>query len=561
VRASLVSATSLLALLVAEGGVAYAAPILGIPDTTVQIGSVSGGNSYQLVGTTGTASETITVTSGYGSGWKSTFTASDSSAVFGESPTLATVSNSASSSIVETFTFAPTVTGLATSVVSVIDKASTGHGGSSQTGSITLSGTGVAPIGALSSSSTNYFLVNGSGTGQTATITATNSGDGNLSGQGTISNLRGSLSSGAGSSVTGFAGTAHTISLGDTSSTTYNYTFTPTKQGATASTLIVATLSNGSSDGKNQGTKQTVTLTGTGVAPVQSTSSTTGTNYVRVGTSGTSTITVSNVGNGNLATGGPNSVSNLNGSVSSATLASGVTGPAAGTTISLPDASSTTLAYTYTPTSRTGGTVSSTVNIGFSNGNTNLSNTAQSVSSVFVNQGVGPVYASTASVTAAGASVIGSSTPTPGKQGSIGASGQTISFGTLTYNQSETVYLVLKNTTTDPGGALTNLTIEKYSVAGTGAYEFTPSLVAGSVISEGGQLVLPITLVATGGGALNSSLTIFTDESAALGGTGDTFTYTLTAFAVPEPATIAVLGVGLAGLAGIRRRRKQTAAQ
>jgi hypothetical protein len=409
-------------------------------------------------------------------------------------------------------------------------------------------------------------LVNGSGTGQAATITVKNSGNGNLSGQGTVSNLRGTLGGGAASSTTGFKGTAQSISLGDTSSTTYSYTFTPTTKGAAATTKVIATLSNGSTNGRNQSFKTTTTFTGTGVAPVQSTSSTTGTNYVRVGTSSTSTITVSNVGNGNLATGGPNSVSNLNGSVSSATLASGMTGPAAGATISLPDSSSTTLAYTYTPTSRTGGTVTSTVNFAYSNGNTNLSNTAQSVSSVFVNQAVGPVYGSTSygtsrSGTQLAGSVTNISTPTASPNGSVGASGATISFGTLGYNQSETVYLALKNSTSDPGGALTNLTIEKYSIAGTGAYEFSASLVAGSVISEGGQLILPITLVATGGGALNSSLTIFTDESAGLGGTGDTFTYTLTAFAVPEPATIAVLGAGLAGLAGIRRRRKQAGAQ
>jgi hypothetical protein len=571
VRTSLVSATSLLALLLADEGLAYATPSLTIPDTTVQIGSLNGGQTYQLVGTTGTASETITVTNGFGGSgenvWKSTFTAAEMSDPLGEfagSPTKSTVSNSGSSSITETFTFTPTITGLASSVVNVVDKASSSHGGSSPTSSITLSGVGVAPIGALSSSSTNYFLVNGSGTGQTATITATNSGNGNLSGAGTVSNFRGTLSAGAASSVTGFANTAQTISIGDSSTKTYNYTFAPTKQGQTVSQLIVATLSNGSSNGQNLGTTQTVTLTGTGVAPVQSITNAS-TNLIRVGTTATSTITVSNIGNGNRATGSTSNVaSNLNGSISTTNLASGVTGPGVGTSFSLPDASSTTLAYTYAPTSRSGGTVSSTINLAFSNGNTNGSNTAQTQSSVFVNQAVGPVYQSsvTGGPTAPGSGVTGTGTPTPTQHGSVGPAGQTINFGTLSYNQSETVYLTLKNTTSDPGGALTNLTIENYSIAGTGAYEFHPSLLAGSVISEnGGLLILPITLIATGGGALNSSLTIFTDESAALGGAGDTFTYTLTAFAVPEPATMAVLGAGLAGLASIRRRRKQAAAQ
>jgi hypothetical protein len=61
---------------------------------------------------------------------------------------------------------------------------------------------------------------------------------------------------------------------------------------------------------------------------------------------------------------------------------------------------------------------------------------------------------------------------------------------------------------------------------------------------------------APGTGLLNSTLTIFTDEGAANGGTGDTFSFALTASAVPEPASMAIVGAGLAGLAGLRRRRK-----
>ena len=79
---------------------------------------------------------------------------------------------------------------------------------------------------------------------------------------------------------------------------------------------------------------------------------------------------------------------------------------------------------------------------------------------------------------------------------------------------------------------------------------------ANSIIAEGGHLVIPITVVTAGIGALNSTLTIFTDESMGLGGVGDTFTYALTAFSVPEPTSIMILGVGLAGLAKLRKQRR-----
>jgi PEP-CTERM motif len=459
----------------------------------------------------------------------------------------------ASTSATFGYTYTPTISGQSATGTVVTKFANGSSDGTNKPVSITatLSGTGVAPVASIAgSASAGYVLVTSS---STATVSVSNTGNGNLSGAGTISNLRGSV--GALTSVSGFATTAGaSISLTDTSSANYSYTYKPTVVGS-SSALVVETLSNGSANGQNLASNQTTTLTGTGVAPIASVSNSTV--YGRIGAGAAAgSITVANTGNANLA--GSGNAYNLNGSIgpissgsfsgaaSSISLASNATGSTSSTATS-------TLGYTYTPGSSRAAT-STTVSIAFSNGNANGTNLSQSVAATLTGSAVGPTYASTL----AGKGV---DTPTSGNGTghTAGSAGATINFGTVSYKVASTLYLDLGNVTTDANGGnanLTNLTIDAYSITGGNASDFSISSVA-SVITEGGMLVVPITVTSDiPYSQLNSSLTIFTDEGTGLGGYGQNFTYALTALSVPEPTSLAVLGAGLAGLAGFRRRKR-----
>src|SRR6185437_3967257 len=270
---------------------------------------------------------------------------------------------------------------------------------------------------------------------------------------------------------------------------------------------------------------------------------------VRIGTTGAATISISNVGHGDLANGGSsaNSAYNLTGAVGYATTGAGLAANGAPpSSVNLGDAASSTVTYTYTPLSR--GTASSTATVSFADGKSDGSNAAQTVTATITAQGVGPTFTSVFNGV--------TDTPTAVAKGATATTGPTISM-TVGRNSTATYLLTLENTSTDPGAAnLTDLTIESFAFSGADAGSFNSTFTNGTVIHEGDSIVIPITVV--GGntvGPLNSTLTLFTDESAALGGIGDTFTYRLAA-AVPEPENLAVFGLGLVGLAGLRRRRK-----
>lgn len=140
------------------------------------------------------------------------------------------------------------------------------------------------------------------------------------------------------------------------------------------------------------------------------------------------------------------------------------------------------------------------------------------------------------------------------------SSGPTINLATVGVNTLQTVFLHISNITTDPNGGnsgLTDLTLNSFSFAGVDASKFSVGLSPGTVVSKGATVSLPISVLSTSLGVVTSTLTIFTDQGVALGGMGDTFTYSLTELIVPEPATLAVLGSGLLGLAALRKRRRK----
>ncbi len=223
---------------------------------------------------------------------------------------------------------------------------------------------------------------------------------------------------------------------------------------------------------------------------------------VRVGTSNTATVTVTNTG----ASG-----STLTGTIGAAT--GSEFSPVSGTqSFSLSQSQSSVRTYTYTPTAR--GADSTTISI-----SSNVNNTTASLTGT----GVSPVYSSSV------------------------APNSTIDFGTVDKNITLTQTLTIQNITPDADlGNLTNLTLLSATISGADASYFSiENFTPGTVLSKNGllNLLIKITnsdyLVET----RNATLTIVTDENAALGVSGNIYTYHLTAYLVPEQSTYIFMSI------------------
>jgi len=205
---------------------------------------------------------------------------------------------------------------------------------------------------------------------------------------------------------------------------------------------------------------------------------------VRVGSSGNATLTVTN----NPLAGGNST---------------GTIGPAAGSEFSPTSGSqSFTLApgqnasrtYTYTPNAR--GTDSTTITI-----NSDVSTITKTITGT----GVSPVYSSSV------------------------APGTKISFTPQFTNTNQT--LTIQNTTPDAElGDLTKLTIKSATISGTNANYFSLSnFTPGTTLTKDALTNLTLTANSSLGGigTKTATLTVVTDQNAALGATGSTFTYQL----------------------------------
>lgn len=232
---------------------------------------------------------------------------------------------------------------------------------------------------------------------------------------------------------------------------------------------------------------------------------------VRIGTSASANLTVTNTGT---------SGSTLTGTINAA---SGEFTPTSGTqNFSLGASQTSSRTFTYTPTNR-----------GLDNYQVSVTSNAGNANSLLTGYGVAPLLSTSV------------------------AANSTIDFGVVEYNQTQN--LTLQNATPDSDlGNLTDLTILSATISGADAACFSlTNFTPGMVLDKNAlfNLGLQFTNIGHTIATRNATLTIVTDQNAALGQAGATFTWNLTAQAIPEPSSFVVctLALGLGFLWNKRR--------
>lgn len=211
------------------------------------------------------------------------------------------------------------------------------------------------------------------------------------------------------------------------------------------------------------------------------------------------------------------------------------TGPAEDPNFSLGQGEQTEFTYAFTPAGRGG--VGDSVTVA-SNDPTDPNGHAVT----FIGQGVGPEAAF---------AFHGSDVPP----------GSVLNLGTTDLVAPVSASFTIRNDSADPDdgdSGLTDLTILSWEITGADADLFDlAGLAGGEVIGQGGQLDLTLWFTPDGSDGIfpDATLTLVTDQGVLLGQVGEDFRFDLAAEAVPEPASLAVLSLGLGGLLVRRRRR------
>lgn len=357
-------------------------------------------------------------------------------------------------------------------------------------------------------------------TSASRSITVRNSGESG-------STLTGTIGSSGDSNFTPNSGSTP-FSLAQNVTSSRSFTFTPTVRGLDSTSVLVS-----SNDGNTS-----IALSGRGVAPVEQFTSIAHAGAVRLGTSGSASVVIRNSGDGNAS--GLGVVSNLRGSMSLASADSEFSG-ANSAGISLTDGSSQQFSYTYTPTDRISD--SQILQFSYLNGSDDGRNLANTQFATISGHGVGPEFAASQAV------------------------GSTLDFGDVWRGDLGSLGLTISNLTPDIGYdmSLTGLTLLSATITGPDAglfslIGFTP----GTVLNPLEMLPFSILFQDTTGiqGTRMATLAIVTDQNAAFGSAGDTFTWNLQATTMtPEPSSLALLGFGALGLIGVRRRKRQVAVE